>query len=345
MLYKIWLILTCENSFQDGIIQKRLGITDQSLVKHKGIIGGPFTWSNKRKRIVQISNPRKFIYHYKCLLFYVAVLSIKAIFHHHFSQLVPLKLVIMHLYTAITHTIILTVPYLDPRKCVQCFNSFLYFCLKFKAKNLPRLNMNTDQMSRNMTKFILAFTLAFGNVPSFVIIHYLHEPADSPFFTSMIPQNYRNRLITFFIGLIHFYGYWKDLRFGLINYRSSWRLRTVGNLPIAYRSVEILHHAMMKTFGPLILPIQAILGNGTLLVSYTVIRHWNNLQPAQSFMLVLIVLIVLTFWVVALQTGCYFYKESSKTLTSWSCNGRSKMHFNYIKKFKKSCKPLICNWV
>ncbi|OXA57737.1 hypothetical protein Fcan01_06681 [Folsomia candida] len=173
-----------------------------------GIIGGPFTWSNKRKRIVQISNPRKFIYHYKCLLFYVAVLSIKAIFHHHFSQLVPLKLVIMHLYTAITHTIILTVPYLDPRKCVQCFNSFLYFCLKFKAKNLPRLNMNTDQMSRNMTKFILAFTLAFGNVPSFVIIHYLHEPADSPFFTSMIPQNYRNRLITFFIGLIHFYGYW-----------------------------------------------------------------------------------------------------------------------------------------
>ncbi|XP_035705691.1 uncharacterized protein LOC110847659 isoform X4 [Folsomia candida] len=167
MLYKIWLILTCENSFQDGIIQKRLGITDQSLVKHKGIIGGPFTWSNKRKRIVQISNPRKFIYHYKCLLFYVAVLSIKAIFHHHFSQLVPLKLVIMHLYTAITHTIILTVPYLDPRKCVQCFNSFLYFCLKFKAKNLPRLNMNTDQMSRNMTKFILAFTLAFGNVPSF----------------------------------------------------------------------------------------------------------------------------------------------------------------------------------
>lgn len=101
-----------------------------------GIIGGPFTWSNKRKRIVQISNPRKFIYHYKCLLFYVAVLSIKAIFHHHFSQLVPLKLVIMHLYTAITHTIILTVPYLDPRKCVQCFNSFLYFCLKFKGMSI-----------------------------------------------------------------------------------------------------------------------------------------------------------------------------------------------------------------
>lgn len=149
------------------------------------------------------------------------------------------------------------------------------------------------------------------------------------------------------------HGYLSDLRNWRISNnhephelsRKLEELRNPSNLSLVYRCVEIWHGVFLENCGYLLIPIQFLVGQFALLISYSVITKWNVMQGPAKFCMMFTSFIVQCAWLGFTTFGAWFCDNTIKVLQSWKkLPGSSREEMKYMGKFRKSCRPLYLGY-
>lgn len=131
-----------------------------------------------------------------------------------------------------------------------------------------------------------------------------------------------------------------QLPYGL-NHRTLSKLRLPQNLSIEYRKFEILHSLVIHCISIAIVPFNSAVLHFILFCNFMLIRHGHSLDNLSLALLIIWTLVLQGFWLMVLEVGGRFHKFSKSTLNSWKfLNIKDKCKKKYMKKFRKSCKPL-----
>ena len=123
-------------------------------------------------------------------------------------------------------------------------------------------------------------------------------------------------------------------------YNTINALRCPNNLPVQYRSLEVLHKNALEIAAPCIIPIQVIFTNLCLFCNFTLITQWNKMNTVTKAVLLLWTCAVLVAWITGLQFGGWMRLKSIQVLRSWYFYEWSKADMKYMRRFQRSCKPL-----
>lgn len=231
-------------------------------------------------------------------------------------------------------------------------------------------NVDANKCQYNLICDVLLVLIILANIGSYLIMLLLlfKDPCGLIFLGSLIPKEYFTPLIKFLVIVYHAYlllvghaavcmfapavimyayylapFYLRELRVGLVKYRTDPSLRTTCNIQVMIRALQLLHEHTLNFLG-----IWLVIGNGYFM--YTVIFcsavlmcYWSELLPIPKVMLCGICLIFLGFWLFLLELGRYFFVKGAKTMRSWKvCKWGS--NTKQMIKFQKSCRPILLSW-
>jgi hypothetical protein len=195
--------------------------------------------------------------------------------------------------------------------------------------------------------------------------HYFESPHDKIYPITFLPSHAFHKLTYITYGIVSLYfdiSVWLSITFIALvalmyctiitrllftefvarrsRYLFSNRLRTVENLVLEYRAMEVLHLNMNELIGVAIIPIQATIGQSTLFCNFLLASRWSHLDPMTKCILVTWVGSLLFLWVIGLEVAGRLNAQSLKVLGSWHFWGWSKRDKKLVLKFKKSCRSI-----
>lgn len=133
----------------------------------------------------------------------------------------------------------------------------------------------------------------------------------------------------------------KELRSNNSFYCTLESLRNAKNLPIVYRSIEILHKVSNGVFSFMAIPTETVASQVILLSNYMLIKYWTELDVTLRAIVMFWSFLTMVFWMGTLRLCAAFHLETMKTRRSWKQLGlRNRQDSKYMKKFEKSCRPL-----
>jgi hypothetical protein len=124
------------------------------------------------------------------------------------------------------------------------------------------------------------------------------------------------------------------------NYRTNTKLRSVKNLPVEYRALEILHYNANSLVGEALIPMQATIGQSIVFCNFLLITRWEYTDGITKLVLGAWSGGIFLFWAIALELAGRIHSEGIKLLRSWEFWTWSKTDMKIMMKFRKSCKPL-----
>jgi len=128
-------------------------------------------------------------------------------------------------------------------------------------------------------------------------------------------------------------------------YRTSNALRTVKNMLIEYRSIELLHEHFMGVLGFILVPLHFVFVKLILFCWYVLIRHSSGLRSEISGVFFMWSFAGCLFWSGLLQIGGAAYVQSDGVLHSWKLKDWGSSYNNRLmSKFRKSCKPILIKY-
>lgn len=134
----------------------------------------------------------------------------------------------------------------------------------------------------------------------------------------------------------------KELRFGRPKYLSIDSLRKPQNLQIVYRMGQILILHTNALFGKILIPIQTFTTLMSVFGAYVAIKHNDKMKTMSLLMVLGWTLIAAVGWGLCLTLGGYLHSNGQKILGSWrKYEWKSKKERNEMKKFVRSCKPIV----
>ncbi|OXA42418.1 hypothetical protein Fcan01_22878 [Folsomia candida] len=107
-------------------------------------------------------------------------------------------------------------------------------------------------------------------------------------------------------------------------------IRNPVNLSRVYRSVEIWHKLFLENCGYLLVPIQSMVGQYALLVNYSLITKWDEMEGAAKALQIFSSVMVQGAWLGFATFGTWFNNNSVKMLKSWkklSCKNKGEMKY------------------
>jgi hypothetical protein len=125
-------------------------------------------------------------------------------------------------------------------------------------------------------------------------------------------------------------------------YNYSDKVRTFRELPLTYRTIQVLLRTGMCLYGKFFVPVQAMMGQTIVISSYLLISQKKSLELLDIFILFSGIIFAMCFWGFVLILGGIVFRESKKTVLSWKWNGRWKLKKDaaIMKKFGRSCQPI-----
>jgi len=133
----------------------------------------------------------------------------------------------------------------------------------------------------------------------------------------------------------------RELRANCTNYRTTKDLRTVQNLLIAYRSLEVYHKVSMEFLSVSLIPIETAVVQLILTCNFILIRHGAKLSSIPLTLALFWSVLFLGFWTVFLNVCGLFLKHSEGTIRSWKrLTFKDPMDAKIFARFRKSCRPM-----
>jgi len=209
---------------------------------------------------------------------------------------------------------------------------------------------------------IISFMSIFG-----VMVHYAFHPNAIIYPNRIFPLKLRERLwLKLVLGLVIFcffanlasavqaelaivFAYLKgmapiitkEFKVNAGAYKTIDTLRTVRNLPSAYRALELYHKVTMEFIGCHIIPVELVIDQLALTCNFILIRHGTKLSLVPFVMASFWALVFQSFWIIFLNLSGLFLKHSTETIESWKyLSFSSSKDEKCFKRFRKSCRPL-----
>lgn len=227
------------------------------------------------------------------------------------------------------------------------------------------------RLSMDLTAAYLISNFVF--IVTFLIIICALNPRSLVFLGQLVPSQYYNYvpwgiIITLFHGYISMgaalnqsldvlfifvnefnisFVFLKELRLGLpeTRYRTTECLRSAENLRQVYRSLQILNENWNTFCGPFMWMSNIILVIIPALWTLMLVRFWENLEIVSKVPIMLGIILVIGVWMCVLQCGKLRWLIGGKVLKSWKLhNWTNRREHAIMKRFMKSCKPILINW-
>lgn len=113
-------------------------------------------------------------------------------------------------------------------------------------------------------------------------------------------------------------------------------------LATVYRAFQILHQYFLLQFGPILLFADGVLMMNCIYITFVLIRYWNELEAYAKAPLLVQDILGMLVWSGIVEIGRLLNNRGNKVPNSWMrSNWRSAFEQKFIKKFRKSCKPLL----
>jgi hypothetical protein len=262
----------------------------------------------------------------------------------------------------------------NPAKLAYFINSLIETHHNFYEKWTPQIQRKKFRQTKHLLiieRFLKFLTTSFHIFPILFFLLTLTVPGMDFLLTSLLPTSISNKPYLLLPVAVSYWFYLEAvvgcylanaflifIAFGLelpliasefrsksnnkrsALYRTTMALRTMKNLPVSYRSLELIHQITLEPFSVGLFPLQAIAGQTVLVSKYMLIRHAHELDYVTISILFFIVFIInLPIWTVLLTCGAILSSESIKTIQSWK-NIDWKGGNKYKARFAKSCRPL-----
>jgi hypothetical protein len=135
------------------------------------------------------------------------------------------------------------------------------------------------------------------------------------------------------------------LLFTLLIVRKEFRKKKFNT--VDYRGFEVFNRILLNLYGQFIFPGEALFRIMITLGSYILIRYIGNLNFPTFFILFNGNSSLAIFITLILRFGGIYAKESGKTITSWNFDTKEYLlrEKKYLEKLKKSCRPLVVEYL
>lgn len=228
---------------------------------------------------------------------------------------------------------------------------------------MPHIDPEKEKLNRRLTIIISCMIFVQISFPIMLSCHYFVQPRAVLYPTSLLPEEWFPFPMYLIFGICLIWLYqclWAVIIFNGIlslsyfaffgpimekdfmpkqkSYNTIDALRTPKCLPIVYRSMEILHKNMISIVAFVIIPIQSINTQLSVLCNYNLIKHPISTSTVISFGWTLYVLIV---WTSVLEFCGWTHSQGKMVIRSWKFfDWKNKKDLKYISKFRRSCRPL-----
>lgn len=137
-----------------------------------------------------------------------------------------------------------------------------------------------------------------------------------------------------------------QLRLGRKRYFTSVILRNPENVRHVFRSFQILNANAMALIGGFILFHHAVFMLQLILILFLLARYWGTLEPLSKAPLLIGMLTLIAFWSFILGFGGFLFIKGKQVIKSWNIRTWhfGKLEDKVMKKFVKSCKPVIVSY-
>ncbi|OXA48558.1 hypothetical protein Fcan01_16665 [Folsomia candida] len=268
-----------------------------------------------------------------------------------------------------------------PKHFSQMMNAQYVYFMEYHRRWMPSYNPETSSVNKILD--LMAFTTVFSVVLTHILcfLHFLALPKTSIYISSLNILQFRHCFMQklaymgFAVFYFHFFGtvyslilfhclvaktyIWfifhkivRDFRCILGDGRKHGtitELRHPDNLPIAFRSLQVIHRVTISIYGPILLPTETFCGGIVILGVYMLVRHSQDLNTTTFSIVTTWSISMFLMYTIILRVAGIMFLKSKKTIDSWKHWGesdelrrfwRSEWARKHIGKFRKSCRPL-----
>lgn len=130
-----------------------------------------------------------------------------------------------------------------------------------------------------------------------------------------------------------------------VNHKTSTNLREIHNLSRIYRQLQVLHKPFIKTFTQLTVVCHVMILQLTVCTQLYLFTKREKITNLVQGIMLLALIFANGAWLFILDILCKMFMESRNILRTWTNYANvarnSQMTNRIIKKFQKSCKPLM----
>ncbi len=235
---------------------------------------------------------------------------------------------------------------------------------------MTTFNPDTDLLNIYIDLIVVISTGLWFGLTVFVGLYCTYDPRGILFIGAFIPDKYYtyfpvgvivivfhfytcirvalNLAITSTVLLIHMIYftvfYTKEFKLGAKIYKTENRLRNSYNIRTMYRSFQLLHQNVLCFIGWVFAFSHFGFTLQPIIVNFVLIKYWKDINLFAKIPLVLISPAVVSTWMFTIQLCSSFFVDGKKSLKSWHLyDWGSKKENRVMRKFRKSCKPvLVC---
>lgn len=111
---------------------------------------------------------------------------------------------------------------------------------------------------------------------------------------------------------------------------------------LVFRAFQVLHQYLLAVYGLMLLIFQRAFMYMVSICNVVLFCYWDEMEPFARAPVLAGMLLSLTAWTLVLEFGRIMFSRGTKTVNSWSSRDwKTVRDKRLIKKFKKSCKPLL----
>ncbi len=233
---------------------------------------------------------------------------------------------------------------------------------------MPAFDPESSKLNKNMEILIYAFSTSVLFTFLCGIALLIYDPTSVVFFGALVPSQYYSYFPvgtivivyhTFYLFLTCFNLIYTIVIFGIFvlyvtvfltkemnmsrnRYKTLDILREPENLRIVYRAFQVLFANMICFLGPFISLAHGFCVIGPIFCNFLLIRYWGNLEPVNKLFVVLLAIILFSFWTFVLQLGKYLFVRGNKILGSWKRKRwGNEIERKVMKRFHKSCRLIL----
>lgn len=351
-------------------------------VKLSRYLGLPYVWSSSTKTI-SVSHyfyANTATLHF-CLTFELIFLFGQAVRFKLAGDAATVNFMIPLLYGTSCILINSSIIAIRPSSTANYYNVLTRYFEAFQERwILPREVVKLErQFNAVWTLFYWTTYLTMFTVPPALCMHIMYAPTNPMHFTSLFPEDgaiFKLMIIPYTIGALYFGAYvisfvqvlvlhgcaemllvgrifsaLKFSRLGESANRVMPEVRKITNLPLVYRSMQIVLRHVSEIHGPYILPLQFVIGKFTVVSTILISKMRKTMAGGLNFgelefdsiaFLGLGIPFVAVGWSLYLIAAAGSHRGSVACLASWRhCRWETAYEKRWFKRFRKSCRPLF----
>lgn len=136
-----------------------------------------------------------------------------------------------------------------------------------------------------------------------------------------------------------------ELCLGRKQYRTIDLFRNCNNIPIAYRSLQILYAQFEGPLGQLIVILHLIFSVLPMYGFFVLICYRNDVNAVAFYILLIGSTTFICFWTFVLQLGNYLCVNGAKSMRSWGLlKGLTASESKIMSRFRRSCQPILIGY-